>query len=73
MKNLLFAFAIVAAFGLTSCEKEYTCTCTIEDSSGVIDTVTSSTTVTGKKNDVRDACEAGSSTVGTITTTCTID
>lgn len=72
MKKSIFVFAGVALLALASCKKDYTCECTITDSSGLFPTTTSTATVTGKKKDVTTACENGSSTVSTITTTCKI-
>jgi len=74
MKNFLFVSAIVLAFGLTSCTKDYTCTCTSTDSSGTIaDIVTTVTYNDSKKSDAEDACTNAESTVGTISTTCVLD
>jgi len=71
MKNLILAFAVLATISLTSCEKEYTCTCTTVDATG--GTTTSSSPIKGNKDDARADCEQGSITTVGGTTTCTID
>ena len=48
----LFIVAVVASFGMVSCKKDYTCTCTAEGESET--TVFKDT----KKKDAKDACEA---------------
>ena len=42
------AFAVLGMIALSSCKKEYTCTCT---------TVTTVTTETNKGKDAQDACD----------------
>jgi len=73
----LGSIVIVAMFGamaLTSCKKDYTCTCTTTDSSGTFDPITSSIPINdAKKGDATDACDALESTVGTLTTSCNLD
>jgi hypothetical protein len=65
MKKALL-IAAVAGFVMTSCKKDYTCECT--STVGTI-TSTASTTINGKKDDVKTACEAGNSSasVGGVT------
>jgi len=71
MKNLLLVFGVVALFGLTSCEKEYTCTCTLSDDAGVAPDVVTTTELTGKKKDVKESCEAlAPVAVAGFTSTC---
>jgi hypothetical protein len=72
MKKMFFIVGLTTIC-LTSCVKDYTCTCTISDSSGVIPTSSSSTTVTGKKNDVKAACDAGDLVSGTVTYACEVE
>lgn len=76
MKNIL-GFLTIALIAITfvSCEKDYTCTCTSVDSSGLVDDLVTSTEITGKKGDAEDACSATATTltVGTITATCELD
>ena len=72
MKKLLVAFTVVAAVALTSCKKEYTCECTVEDTSMPGSTITASVTIKDTKKKATDACEKDNSTVGTIKTTCKI-
>jgi len=73
-KSFLLAFcALGLTFALSSCSKEHTCTCVTSDSSGLIDDVTTTVTYEGKKGDAEDACAAAESTLGTITTTCSLD
>ena len=57
MKKALL-IAAVATFVMTSCKKDYTCEC-VATTAGV--SVTSTTTINGKKDDVKTACEAGNS------------
>ncbi len=61
---------ISAALGIlsVSCKKDYTCECTVKDSSGK---VLSSSTVTfhATKGDAQDACSVSASSGG-MTSTC---
>jgi len=75
MKKLLSIAAVtVALVSLSSCKKDYTCECTSSVGGTVLQTV--STTINGKKDDVKTSCENGSSsqTVGGVTSSvsCTI-
>jgi len=74
MKNIL-GFLTIALIAITfvSCKKEYTCTCTITDSSGLIPATTVSETIEGKKKDAEDKCAQGSTTLGTIETVCELE
>ncbi len=57
MKKFVVLFAAVAfAAGLTSCSKDYTCTCSYNN--GVSDTTSVSMFVDVKKADAEDACDA---------------
>lgn len=69
MKRVLLvsAFAVLA---LASCKKDYVCTCT---STGNGVTGSSTTTITDTKKNAKATCEAESSTLGSYTTTCTIN
>lgn len=67
MKKLLtFGVAIAAIASMTSCKKDYTCSCT---GIPLIDTY-SYTIPDAKKSDAEDACSAYATTVGG---TCSID
>ncbi len=58
MKKLLLLVAVAGVFVLTSCVKDYTCTCTY---SGVFaGTPATSTTINAKKADAKTSCENGS-------------
>lgn len=60
MKKLLsIAVVTVALVSLSSCKKDYTCTCTV-DFMG--ESISTSTTINATKGDAKEACEAGSST-----------
>jgi hypothetical protein len=60
MKRLLSIAAVtVALVSLSSCKKDYTCTCTVDFMGEPIST---STTINATKGDAKEACEAGSST-----------
>ncbi len=54
------AFAVLGMVALSSCKKDYTCTCTTTFAGS---TTTTSTTLNGKKDDVKTACENGSSSI----------
>lgn len=58
MKKALL-IAAVAGFVFTSCKKDYTCECTV--TTGGI-SATSSSTINGKKDDVKTACESANAT-----------
>ena len=79
MKKTLVILGIVAFMGgMTSCKKDYTCTCTVSDNTGVTAATTATRTIeNSSKKDAKDACEAGSSSVttGTVTVTskCVLD
>jgi hypothetical protein len=68
MKKVL-AIAVMGVFVLASCKKDYTCECCVEWDG---DKTCASGTVNGKKKDVKEACEAGSSESMGIKTTCAI-
>lgn len=69
MKKIL-TIAAVASLAMVSCKKDYTCECTVKDSSGTIPTTTTSATAKMKKADAETWCENNKSTVGTISTSC---
>lgn len=71
MKKVIL-FAAFGAFGLMSCTKDYTCECTTVDSTGTLDDVVVSSTITGKKADAETACEAGNVNIGPISTACVL-
>lgn len=73
MKNLLFFCSFFFALSLASCSKEYTCTCTTTDSSGVLEDQTTGSTFTTNKGDAETACAALEITVGTLSTTCVLE
>ncbi|MBI3501909.1 MAG: hypothetical protein HY063_08950 [Bacteroidetes bacterium] len=73
MKKTLLVLLAVGAFALTSCKKNYTCSCTTKDTSNSSDPgITVTATAKLKKKDAKTWCENGTSTVGTIQTTCTL-
>ena len=62
MKKFI-AIAFVGMFGVLtmgSCKKDYTCECTVTVPGFA--TTTNSNTLTGKKKDVKEACEKNNST-----------
>lgn len=69
MKKLILA-AIVGTFALTACKKDYTCECTTKSDGAVV--ATSSSTLNGKKDDVKAACEGTSSSIGTTSVSCVV-
>lgn len=69
MKKMFFIVGLTTIC-LTSCVKDYTCTCTISDASG--NQSSTSSTYTGKRSDVKAACDANDVAVGGITVDCEI-
>ena len=65
----LFIVAVVASFGMVSCKKDYTCECTTTSGNS---SITGTSTVNATKKDAKTACENGSTTNGSYTTTCKI-
>ncbi len=70
MKKVLLLAIIATAFGMTSCKKDYTCTCTttVYDTDVTPNTIltgpiTTSTTIEDKKSDATTACEKETATV----------
>lgn len=71
MKKVMILVAAFAVVGLTSCKKDWTCECTTSDSSGTLDDVSASVTLTDlNKSDAETACSGNEVTVGTLSTTC---
>lgn len=62
LNTLLFAAALLALTGTTSCTKEYTCQCTISYSGvpGLPDSSMNSYPITDTKKKAKSACEAKS-------------
>jgi len=76
MKKLLFILCLLAFIvGFGSCEKEYTCTCTTTDTSGVFKPSTSQPVIipSSKKSDAEEICASSGNTFGTLETVCTLD
>ena len=71
---LLSGIAFILALGVTSCKKDYTCTCT--DSINGVSQGTTSTTINNTKSKATSACSAESTTTSsggvTETFTCAI-
>ncbi|MBD3637294.1 MAG: hypothetical protein HUJ25_08085 [Crocinitomicaceae bacterium] len=71
MKKVLIFGLIVGGFALTSCKKDWTCTCTSDDGQG--NTTSSSTTIqNATKSDAEAACNS-TATSGSYTVTCAIE
>jgi hypothetical protein len=70
MKKVFF-IAGIALLTLASCSKDWTCKCTQTGTSGTVIGSTS-TTVTGKKNDVKASCDEGDATGFGYTFDCEI-
>lgn len=75
MKRLLLSLVAILCIGLTSCKKDYTCTCTTIDTDpnwNYTETVTYN--FTAKKKDAESLCSryesSYSSGAYTVTTTC---
>ena len=70
MKKVFF-IAGIAVFTLSSCSKEWTCKCTQTGSSGTVIGSTS-TTVTGTKNEAKTSCDEADATGFGYTQDCEI-
>lgn len=65
------AFTVLGMVALSSCKKDYTCTCT-STVLGISSSV--STTINATQSDAEEACEGGtSSVVGISSTSCSIN
>ena len=74
MKKLsLVAVAALFAVGLSSCKKEYTCTCTTTEQNNNTTTSTIIDLGKQKKKDADKACTARIQTVPGYTMTCAVD
>ena len=71
MKKTLL-IAAVAGLAFASCKKDYTCECTTSDSADPSYKITSSTTYKAKKKDAEASCNGLKTTVGTISTACSL-
>jgi hypothetical protein len=69
MKKLLLV-AAVAGFAMTSCKKDYTCTCKVTDNGTVLSE--SKYTAKLKKSEAESWC-SGNATSGTLKAECTLD
>lgn len=67
MKGILAIAVVAMTFGLTSCKKDWTCTCTSSGSSSSI------TIPDAKKGDAEDACEALEFSAFGTSQTCELD
>jgi hypothetical protein len=68
MKKVLFVITVIGAVTLSSCAKDYTCTCT-SDCSG--SPITTTATYHSTKKKAKDSCNQATQTPG-CTTTCEI-
>lgn len=76
MKKVLFAFLVAGAMavGLTSCKKDYNCTCNYTFSS--TDTTVTYTYPSVKKSDAEDACDLAQTSLttgGFTNVSCSLD
>lgn len=69
MKKMFFIVGLTTIC-LTSFVKDYTCKCTATDASG--NQSSSSSTVNGKKSDVKAACDESDASIAGITVDCEI-
>lgn len=69
-KARLFAVLALGALFFTSCVKEYTCTCTVDDGTN---TYTETTTIEGTKAEATAECESQSLTIFGITYECDLN
>ena len=63
MKKVLLLAIVATAFGMTSCKKDYTCTCTTNG-------ISASVTIKDTKSKAREECEKGTNSL--INMTCVI-
>jgi hypothetical protein len=66
-KFFIPALAALFIVGMTSCKKDWTCTCTIAG------TTTSTTIPDSNKSDATDACDALSTTASILGGSCSLD
>jgi len=70
--TLVAAIALIAA-SVTSCKKDYKCTCVVKDSSGATQSSVDFT-INAKKSDAKSACSAKvTSQSGGYSETCSLD
>jgi hypothetical protein len=69
MKTIILTFVFIVGVCLTSCKKDYTCTCT-SDCSG--SSITSTASYHSTKKKAKESCDQAAATPG-CTTTCTIN
>ena len=74
MKKVFLLAAVAMAFGLSSCKKDYNCTCTYS-SSLLGDSTLVTPFLDAKKSDVEDACSTLETTWKLLdaSATCTVD
>ncbi len=71
MKKVVLVAVVAVMATLTSCKKEYTCSCTTTDNGTVI--AESKVTGTMKKSEAEDWCTGNAVTVGTTKMECKLD
>ncbi len=71
MKKVMLSLAVVGLFGLSSCKKDYTCTCTYTVDGDVVGT-TEAKLEDSKKSDAEDSCVGGTS-FGDATAECELE
>lgn len=67
MKKLVFAVAALGLISLTSCKKDYTCTCTVSGQT------IKAAYVKVKKSDAQKSCDAAGVTYSSVGGKCTLD
>ncbi|HUM48324.1 MAG TPA: hypothetical protein PLD84_15440 [Chitinophagales bacterium] len=67
MKKVLLIVTVIAAFGLTSCKKDYNCTCII------LGQTTVSPINNSSKDDAEEACDALDVSAQIVGGSCTLD
>ena len=73
MKKVIIALGCVAFFGLASCKKDYTCTCTIPNPLGGGDITQTYEYEDSKKGDAEDACDAQDQAAQVAGGSCELD
>lgn len=73
MKKAIVALGCIAFFGLASCKKDYTCTCTTPDPLGGADVVVKNEIPKAKKSDAETACDNFDTAAKLVGGNCTLD
>jgi hypothetical protein len=67
MKKSALSLAVLCALAMSSCKKDWTCTCSLNGTAYGSYTITNET-----KSDATTSCNSHNTTVGTTSVTCTL-